>query len=233
MGHNKMRCAVGAPPVEWDPKLECQAQDTQAKIAAFEHSSSYDLPIVSGENLATGSGVVTPAWMWFTEYLESNHNYAAFQGGTGHFSAMVWKSVKTIGCGVGHGVVRCQYSSGSLRTAPNMGGAFKDNMPHDFRGTPGDFSKCGLTAAEVKAKAQQFTRWGLLRPTGVEASNIGLSSLPEQLPHVSAWNVSAVTGISACAAFGAMVFVAIRFVKRRGRSTNTTQDDEELLASDE
>jgi hypothetical protein len=234
--HNKMRCAVGAPPVEWDPMLECQAQDTETKIAAFKHSKSYDLPISSGENLATGKEVAASTWMWFTEYLQGNHDFAAFSHNIGHFQAMVWKSVETIGCGVGpsdehgKGVVRCQYSSGS-GTAPNMAGAFKDNMPNHFRGTPGDFSKCGLTAAEVKAKAQLFAKWGILHPSGVEATNIGLSSLPEQPPTDSTWmHVSPASGISACAAFGAMALVAIRFVKR---SAGTAQDDEGLLASDE
>lgn len=235
--HNKMRCAVGAPPVQWDADLECQAQDTQAKIGAFKHSHSYDLPISCGENLATGKEVAASAWMWFTEYLQANHNFASFNHGTGHFSAMVWKSVETIGCGVGphdgDGVVRCQYSSGS-GTAPNMGGAFEDNMPLDFRGTPDDFSKCGLTAAEVKAKAQLFAKWGILSPSGVEATNIGLSSLPDQLPHVSTWMaVSPATGISACVALGAFAFVAVKVAKLRSRGAAVTQDDEELLASDE
>merc|ERR1719210_2868223 len=71
-----------------------------------------------GENLATGKEVAASAWMWFTEYLQGNHDFASFNHDIGHFQAMVWKSVKTIGCGVGphdggDGVVRCQYSSGS------------------------------------------------------------------------------------------------------------------------
>jgi len=227
--------------------LECQAQDTEAKIAAFSHSHSYDLPISCGENLATGKEVAAATWMWFTEYLQGNHNFAKFSHHTGHFSAMVWKSVKTIGCGVGprdggKGVVRCMYASGS-GTAPNMGGAFGANMPNAFRGTPADFKKCGLTAAEVKAKAQLFSKWGILHPSGIEASNIGLSELPEDLdtdstdytesesfthtPTVS----SSTAMFSAGAFFGAMAFVTIGFVMRRSRSAAPIQDDEELLPS--
>lgn len=238
--HNKMRCAVGAPPVGWDAKLECQAQDTEAKIGKFEHSKSYDLPISCGENLATGKEVAASAWMWFTEYLQGNHDFASFNHDIGHFQAMVWKSVETIGCGVGpddgddgKGVVRCQYSSGS-GTAPNMEGAFEDNMPNDFRGTPDDFSNCGMTAAEVKAKAELFTKWGILSPSGVEATNIGLSSLPEHLPHAAMrMSVSAI-GVAALGTFGAMVFAGMRVAKGGSRGVVVSQeDDEELLPSDE
>lgn len=248
--HNKMRCAVGAPPVKWDSALECQAQDTENKIAAFSHSHSYDLPISCGENLATGKEVAAATWMWFTEYLQGNHDFSKFSHHTGHFSAMVWKSVKTIGCGVGprdggKGVVRCMYASGS-GTAPNMGGAFGANMPNAFRGTPGDFAKCGLTAAEVKAKASLFAKWGILHPTGVEASNIGLSELPEDLDtdtetiytesqsftHTPTASPSTAM-LSAVAFFGATAFVTVAFVMRRSRSVATTEDDEELLPSAE
>merc|ERR1719174_2656442 len=51
--HNKVRCAVGTPPIQWNPALQCQAQRTQDQIGAFSHSDCYSLPIEAGENLAT------------------------------------------------------------------------------------------------------------------------------------------------------------------------------------
>jgi hypothetical protein len=94
--HNKMRCAVGAPPVKWDGALQRQAQAAQDKIGKFAHSDCYKLPIHAGENIATGTNVLNAAWMWFTEYLQSTDYEHG--GETGHFSAMSWKGVTRIGC---------------------------------------------------------------------------------------------------------------------------------------
>merc|ERR1739848_316934 len=111
-------------------------------------------------------------------YLQSGGNYASTAGGIGHYTAMSWKSVKTIGCGIGRnhdkdGVIRCMYSGGSKADAPNMGGGYTTNLPK-FHGTAADFTKCGLTVAEVKGKAQMYIKWGILKPKGQEAANIGL-----------------------------------------------------------
>jgi hypothetical protein len=219
--HNKMRCAVGAPPVHWDSALECQAQKTQDEIGAFKHSDAYSKPIKSGENLATGKSPMDAAWMWFTEYLQST-DYAN-GGETGHYSAMSWKGVKTIGCGVGmsgKGVVRCQYHGSPL---PNMAGSYSANLD-PFYGKPSSFSQCGLTAAEVKAKATLYKGWGILSPTGEMASNIGLYSVTDAV-----WaNASPTTFFSACAFIGAASMVTIAVVVRRRRSL--AQGDMELLA---
>lgn len=176
--HNKMRCAVGVPPVHWDGNLEAQAQQTENQIRGFTHSKSYDMKISAGENLATGKDVANAAWMWFTEYLQSGGNYQSTANGIGHYTAMSWKSVKTIGCGIGRnhgkdGVIRCMYSGGSKAAAPNMGGGYVANLPV-FHGRPADFTRCGLTVAEVKGKAQMYKKWGILSPRGQEAKHIEL-----------------------------------------------------------
>lgn len=233
--HNKMRCAVGVPPVTWDKALECQAQATENKIAAFSHSHSYDMAIPAGENLATGKEFAAAAWMWFTEYLQSGGDYSAFSHHTGHYTAMAWKSVTTIGCGVGphdggKGVIRCMYSGGSKSAAPNMGGAFSANLPA-WTGDDATFKSCGMTAAEVKAKAELFTKWGILHPSGAEASNIGLYDTE----NLSMLNASPTAFISACAFIGAIAMVTAGVVMRRRSRivTSTTQDDKELLSVEE
>jgi len=221
--HNKMRCAVGAPPVHWDRKLECQAQHTQDKIGAFKHSDSYSMKIAAGENLATGKSPENAAWMWFTEYLQST-DYA-HGGETGHYSAMSWKGVTKIGCGVGDGsdgkgVVRCQYHGSPL---PNMAGSYGTNLD-TFYGEASSFKKCGMTAGEVKGKASLYKKWGILRPTGKMASNIGLYSVTDEI-----WsNTSPTAFFSACAFIGAAAMVTVAVVVRRRRSL--AQEDRELLA---
>jgi len=236
--HNKMRCAVGVPPVTWDSKLECQAQKTQNSIGAFKHSHSYDMAISAGENLATGKSVASAAWMWFTEYLQSGGDYSKFSHHTGHYTALAWKSVKTIGCGIGKGgkgVIHCMYSGGSKSAAPNMAGGFSKNLPA-FKGTAADFKKCGLTAAEVKAKATLFKGWGILHPSGTEARNIGLWVIDDLLDpgskskNVLPANVSPAALISACAALFATAMFTIGIVMRRRSRPAATHDEKELLS---
>jgi hypothetical protein len=223
--HNKMRCAVGSSPVSWDADLECQSQKTQDQIQAYEHSDSYNLDMSVGENLATGEDAQTAGWMWFTEYLQSGGNYAAFSHSTGHYTALVWESVKTIGCGIGRddgsqGVIRCQYSGGSKSNAPNMGGGYVDNVPQDFEGQAGDFEKCGMSAEEVKAKASLFQNWGILTPSGTEAENIGLFSTGSAFS-----NASPVAFLSACAFAGTMAMLTIGLVLRRRSSLAAPQGE--------
>jgi hypothetical protein len=225
--HNKMRCAVGVPAVEWDGDLECQAQSTQDQIGGFSHSHSYDMDISAGENLATGKDVANAAWMWFTEYLQSGGNYAAGGHSIGHYSAMSWKSVTTIGCGIGtngKGTIRCMYSGGSKAAAPNMQGGYATNLT-PFKGAPADFKKCGLTAAEVKAKASMYQKWGILSPGGNEAAAIGMYSVAE----VDTSSMLPTAFLPACAFFGALAMVTIGVVMRRRARTPAIQDETELL----
>lgn len=229
--HNKMRCAVGSSPVSWDADLECQAQKTQDQIQEFEHSECYDMDIPAGENLATGEDGETAVWMWFTEYLQSGGEYKQSSYKTGHYTAMVWESVKTIGCGIGRddgsqGVIRCQYSGGSDKSnAPNMGGKFEVNVPQDFVGEAGDFETCGIPAEEVKTKASLFASWGILTPTGTEAENIGLFSTGPTLPHASP-----IAFLSACAFAGTTAMLTVGLVLRRRSSLAAPQGELEPLA---
>jgi len=218
--HNKMRCAVGAPPVEWDAELQCQAQKAQNDIQAFKHSDCYNLPIKAGENIATGTNVATAAWMWFTEYLQST-DYA-HGGETGHFSAMSWKGVTKIGCGIGRGgkgVIRCQYVGSPL---PNMGGEYDSNL-NKFEGESADFAKCNLPMGDLKSHAKMFQKWGILNPSGQMASNLGLYSITDSLwPHASS-----MAFFSACAFLGTAAMVSLGVAMRRwnakARDVNTQE----------
>jgi hypothetical protein len=169
--HNKFRCAVGNPPIEWDGALQCQAQETQNKIGAFSHSNSYKLAISAGENLATGTSVKTASWMWFTEYTQADCTQG--QGSKcGHYTAMVWKKSTHLGCGIqkdGRGVIRCQYAA----SPPNYGGQYAANVP-EFKGEASKLEKCGLTIAEVKQHVEQFKGWGILNPVSPYSDSLGL-----------------------------------------------------------
>lgn len=212
--HNKFRCAVGTPPILWNAALQCQAQKTQNSIGRFSHSSSYDLDISSGENLATGTKPSQAAWMWFTEYTQSSVR--------GHFTAMVWKRATHIGCGIqrsGNGVIRCQYAA----SPPNFGGAsdFKRNVP-EFKGETSKLQKCGLTVEEVKKHVRQFRDWGILHPEYSLSASLGLFEESEEeqawIRPVSKTSVSLV-------AMAALVFMVIGVVGMRCRRSGELSSD--------
>jgi len=224
--HNKMRCAVGAPPVEWDAALQCQAQRAQNRIGQFKHSDCYNLPIKAGENIATGTNVATAAWMWFLEYLQSTDYENG--GETGHFSAMSWKGVHKIGCGIGRngkGVIRCQYVGEPL---PNMAGSYDSNLD-PFYGIPADFAKCNMPIAEVKSQAKMQQSWNILNPSGQMASNLGLYSITDSIwPHASS-----MAFFSACAFLGTAAMVSLGVAMRRwnGKARDVNTEEHLELAS--
>merc|ERR1719454_880436 len=79
--------------------------------------------------------------MWFAEH-KGHYSFLSYGHGTGHFTAMVWKSAKKIGCASNNNVIRCQYAGangGSLSGVPNMQGGFPANVAK-----PTKFSQCGL-----------------------------------------------------------------------------------------
>jgi len=141
--HNYFRCRHGAEPVTWDADLAVKAQNWANHLAAngggLVHSDSYNIWPYSGENLAVGHGVFNcngvrgeygqacAAWNWYNEY----NQFHRCQGNwinvpshdLGHYTAMVWKGIRSIGCGSAQGVFVCHYGHYDCKT-PNtkMGG---------------------------------------------------------------------------------------------------------------
>jgi len=170
--HNQMRGAVGTPPLKWNCKLQCQIQKHASK-GVYEHSDSFNAPIPAGENLASGSDGVYAAWMWFSEYGAAHGGQATFNC-CGHYTAMVWKATKEIGCGKstsGDGIYLCQYTNAQ----PNFGGAsdFAANVPI-FGGTAADYNKGGLSVATGKKMFAEFTRWGFADMPALYDSDIDM-----------------------------------------------------------
>jgi uncharacterized protein YkwD len=101
--HNRYRTKHCAPPLTWSTKLAEVAQkwaDTmKAKGCTFEHSGDKRY----GENLAGGtSGALDPeatVGMWYDEIKEYTFPDGGFSMKTGHFTQLVWRSTKHVGCG--------------------------------------------------------------------------------------------------------------------------------------
>jgi len=127
--HNRFRCLHGAPPLQWSDAVADYAQRWVAR-AGFKHSDSYNSPIGQmGENLYGSSGALsgeeaTAAW-----YSESEGYDYGREGSSssGHFTAMIWKDAKFMGCGRARGTLSCNYWAGPAADScavPNMGGCY-------------------------------------------------------------------------------------------------------------
>jgi glioma pathogenesis-related protein 2 len=122
--HNALRAKHGVPALSWSGKLANTAQEWANKCV-FEHSNNG-----LGENLAQGDGFPPAQFVqdWYDEIGQYDFNNPGFSGGTGHFTQVVWKDTKQVGCGIaqcdGGALLVCNYSP-----AGNMEGQYPDNVP--------------------------------------------------------------------------------------------------------
>jgi len=222
--HNKMRCTVGAEKLKWNQNLANQAQN-HANKCVFSHSNSYSAGIRAGENLATGTDIGMAAWMWYTEYTQQNP--ATGGSKTGHFTAMVWKQTKELGCGIcrnGKGVIVCHYAN----SAPNMMGQYGANVPR-FDGNKDDYKKCKLSVSAAKSNIAKFKQWGILRPISSIVGNLGRWSLGDFIFDED--SVQYAGTLATCVGFGALV-VAFAGWRRWQRRSVVVQDEQQLLTVD-
>jgi uncharacterized protein YkwD len=103
--HNSLRQKHGSPPLVLDNSLNSVAQNWANQLATtgkFQHSNSK-----YGENLyyawSSQSGFdvngVTPVQSWYNEVKSYNYSKPGFSMQTGHFTQVVWKNSKKLGCG--------------------------------------------------------------------------------------------------------------------------------------
>jgi len=161
---NTKRCMHGAPPVTWsDPVTEHLEQFISGQsMQTMKHDNCYQLQPPygpAGENLFAGSQKYPPAQAvesWYSEVNDCQGGPTGFTDGcqngvggkpTGHFTALVWKGVKKIGCAYSNNnqVIGCRYWSGdSLSSAtPNMGGSYVSQVGLRSKSA----SECGGSAA--------------------------------------------------------------------------------------
>ena len=109
--HNSIRWEYGITELIWDVKLEKKAQEwanTIAKNNYFAHSSSVfrngaweNLYMFSIYNQKVISNWSDASYAWIDEWW--NYDYSSNSCATGaicgHFTQVIWKSTKRIGCG--------------------------------------------------------------------------------------------------------------------------------------
>jgi uncharacterized protein YkwD len=128
--HNRYRAEHCADPLTWDDELAAVAQAWADKLedagCAFEHSST-----PYGENLAAGSSGAMPpedvVAMWYREVDAYDFKKGRFSMETGHFTQLVWRDTKRLGCGMtrcnGFDLWVCNYDPPG-----NVEGQYKDQV---------------------------------------------------------------------------------------------------------
>ena len=113
--HNRVRARVGVPPLTWNPKLAEVARrwanacvDVEPPRGMIDHSAGRSelFPGPLGENLhATTAPVPDPIDAlqgWAAEAKDYDHQRNACSGGMcGHYTQVVWRTTREVGCGVG------------------------------------------------------------------------------------------------------------------------------------
>ena len=120
----------GAPPVKWDDDVARSAQ-VWANKGKMEHSDCYNLPNPegpAGENLAQAYPSLEEAnKAWYAEVSNCGPLPGCKKGATGtvgHFTAMIWKGMKSFGCGIsGDKLYVCRYKGDDQKgkNTPNFG----------------------------------------------------------------------------------------------------------------
>ena len=143
--HNYYRAKHQAANLERLAALETIAQSYSEKLVTLGylvHSSNTLNGNYIGENLYFGYNAgylgTKPVDAWYDEIKDYDFAKAEFTSGTGHFTQVVWKNTKQVGCGVAcsakdYCYVTCNYYPGG-----NYLGQFKTNVLPLSDSTPED-----------------------------------------------------------------------------------------------
>ena len=132
--HNKYRNMHHVPPLTLNKEC-CDIAKTYAERLAkddmLEHSDNMYKGDNLGENLymcggykATGKEMTKS---WYNEVRKHNFN-GDYQGGTGHFTQLVWKNTKEVGFGWATNGRGSYYCVGNYYPAGNFMGMFQANV---------------------------------------------------------------------------------------------------------
>jgi hypothetical protein len=125
--HNELRALHGAPPLEWSATLAASAQAYADSCPSGHSSTEY------GENLAWITSVKPVdrvVRFWYDEEPRYDYHKASYSFDTGHFTQLVWRQTRRLGCGHATGcktrlpnVWVCHYDPPG-----NYSGQFADNV---------------------------------------------------------------------------------------------------------
>jgi uncharacterized protein YkwD len=115
--HNEVRAKVGVPPLAWSENLARAAQEWANTLIAerrFDHRPKSK----TGQNLfRMDGGREAPRKVverWASEAANFNYKSNRCKGECGHYTQLVWRSTKEVGCAVAGGGSRevwvCEYA---------------------------------------------------------------------------------------------------------------------------
>ena len=113
--HNAIRHRVGVPPLVWSPQLAAVAQNWANSLVAshrFGHSGGR-----YGENIYAISGGLASPEEVVTAWAQEARGYNVYNnsciGVCGHYTQIVWRSTRGVGCAVASDAARevwvCEY----------------------------------------------------------------------------------------------------------------------------
>jgi uncharacterized protein YkwD len=116
--HNAYRAKHCVPNLTWSAQLAAQAQAWADKCPStgFKHSGGVPGQPPYGENLAWGTNrsAKNTVDSWYGEISSYNFNAPKYSNAVGHFTQVVWRDSKQLGCGMsvcqGQNYWVCQYS---------------------------------------------------------------------------------------------------------------------------
>lgn len=128
--HNMLRALHNVPDLQWDSKLADFAKkrsEHMARTGKFQHEPGTPY----GENLymisGTGTGCSAMVKMWYNEIKMYNFGSPTWSLSTGHFTQIVWKGSKRLGCGFATGA-RGLYLTCNYDPPGNRMGQFQQNV---------------------------------------------------------------------------------------------------------
>jgi len=175
--HNKYRCMHGAGKVTWSNGLASGARAWIWYKHFMEHDDTYNLPPPfgpAGENLAWNSHRVDIKQAlngWYTECnVCFSGNCKKFSDGcssgrsaehvVGHFTSMVWKGVKRVGCSLNKykTVLSCRYWGGNKNNdnSPNTRGYYAKHVKKKEKTA----AQCKQNSKGKKGKGKGGTKKG-------------------------------------------------------------------------
>mmetsp|Transcript_2494 Transcript_2494/g.7505 ORF Transcript_2494/g.7505 Transcript_2494/m.7505 type:complete len:164 (-) Transcript_2494:635-1126(-) len=125
--HNKMRARYGAPKLTWSGTIAKTAYSFTQRCS-FGHDTGTLLALRYGENLTAGTrNWATSINLWLNEAPLYNFKNPGFSPSTGHFTQVVWKGTKKVGCAMSwcnnSPIWSCRYSPPG-----NYGGQFPQQV---------------------------------------------------------------------------------------------------------
>ncbi|KAJ9477517.1 SCP domain-containing protein [Pseudozyma hubeiensis] len=135
--HNTDRAKHSASPLTWSPTLASAAASWAAKCQwGHTPNNPYGQNIAAGT--ATDFGAKDATDLWYDEISQYDFSKGEYSDATGHFTQMVWKSSKQLGCalqkcsgeslGFGSGSGEARYVVCNYDPPGNYIGRFKENV---------------------------------------------------------------------------------------------------------